>query len=246
MHAAMFGKYEAASLFMASAEKQDINGDTALMHACRAGYEEIALLLAPLECRMRNYAGNTALHISAAQGNAPLCTLLAHSESGLLNAQGSTALIIASARGFLPCVQALVPYEAKFVDKNGWTALMHAVSNVDTDINAMLMDVERADRTAKSSAYCEVVWNKVESVDSRRMLALCQFLVPFEAQCCTGSLLRLLKDTCQGSLYGFVREFLCGEENTLTKRILELEAESDRITADAFAIFSDRHLETPL
>ena len=124
-----------------------LNGDTALMCACRGGYTAIvrALLGAGANPLCARHEGDTALHAAATVGSTDIVTMLLYAGADKCvdgtSADGDTALICASRGGFTAIVRALLDKDAfvHCVNGKGADALYAAATAGSVDIVTMLL-----------------------------------------------------------------------------------------------------------
>lgn len=109
------------------ATRDEVNGATALMHACIDNNIDVVRILLPYEDTVTDNTGKTGLMIVAEHGYLELSKLLMTTQIGKQRENGQTALMHAAAYDFDEIVDLLLPREGTMTDKNGWTALMYAV-----------------------------------------------------------------------------------------------------------------------
>jgi len=178
------------NIYQANIDLDDINGDTALIHATRLGYTSIVTQL--LDTRLVNVnhfnkVGDTPFIIAARQGYNDIISLLL--DTNLVNVNqfnkiGDTALTVAAREGNSDIVEMLISIEEvniNHINYRNRSALLLALSEGHIDIVNILLDVDdinvnirhnftqTAIEVAAAKGYVDIVnkllaYDKIESI----------------------------------------------------------------------------------
>lgn len=172
MYAAATGNINTAKKHLDSKHKKDVNGDTALIIAARAGFFNIVDLIQPTTPK-----GVTALMRAAKNGDIKTVRALISNQNKYqtteshtymsgskkyLCPKGYTALMFAARQGNLEVINELINYESGMQTANGETALMQAVQERNIEAVKLLVEYEKGMVASSASGTSQIEYTALD------------------------------------------------------------------------------------
>lgn len=121
----------------------NIDGDTALIQACRAGNLKMALILIPYEAGLASTSGYTALMVAALSNNPGLCEVLAPLEKDITLDDGRDSYMLAAQVGAAAALLMMTKNFKLRQDKARLNALDYAVNSGHLDCVNIILSSQR-------------------------------------------------------------------------------------------------------
>ncbi|KWX14798.1 Protein 21.1 [Giardia duodenalis assemblage B] len=135
MCAAFTGDIELVKQYLSDKDTRNIDGDTALILAARAGHGDIVELLDPTD-----KDGVTVLMRAAEEGDVKAVKALVSGQKKLRDSNGKTALMHAAQRGCKEAIEVLLEHEKGIRDNQNHNALYHALKTGHMEVVGVLIE----------------------------------------------------------------------------------------------------------